>query len=62
MYHAHGDMKTQRAVWATFATLALIYLAGFLFGLGTLAAWHLLLVLVAITGLFAVFNSRAQRS
>ena len=55
-------MKDQRLLWGLFAVLVIVYGVGFLVGWGERAAWHLLLVLVAIVGLYAVFRSRSGES
>ena len=54
-------MKGEHLAWALFVGLGVIYLAGFALGLGGRASWHLLLVLVAIAGLYAVFSRRGSR-
>jgi hypothetical protein len=53
-------MKGERQAWGLLAGLVVIYLVGFLLGWSGRAPWHLLLVLVAIVGLYAIFSRRAQ--
>ncbi len=52
-------MKDQRLVWGLFGVLVVVYAAGFVVGWGERAPWHLLLVLAAIVGLYALFSKRA---
>ena len=54
-------MRGERLAWGLLVGLGVLYLVGLVLGWGGRASWHLLLVLVAIVGLYAVFSRRAGR-